>query len=58
VKDRSNAYAHLKVSDNHVTYYAEFGWKEAGTFKNNTEWETYLNTFSKQINSPLEVTIK
>jgi len=57
-KDLSNAYAHLKVENNNVTYYAGFGWKESGQFTNSKTWENYLNTFSKQINTPLEVTIK
>jgi len=57
VKDLSNAYAQLKVDDEKVIYYAGFGWKKSGKFKNQQEWEDYLNRFSKQINNPLEVTI-
>ena len=56
-KDLSNAYAHLKVTNNEVVYYAGFAWKESGQFKNNQEWEAYLNKFSDQINTPLEVTL-
>jgi hypothetical protein len=56
-KDLSNAYAHLKVTNNEVVYYAGFAWKESGQFKNNQEWEVYLNKFSDQINTPLEVTL-
>lgn len=56
-KDLSNAYAHLKVTNNKVVYYAGFAWKESGQFKNSQEWETYLNMFSDQINTPLEVTM-
>ncbi len=55
VKDLSNAYAHLKVKNNTVIYYAGFGWKESGQFNNSQEWENYLNMFSQQINTPLEV---
>ena len=55
-KDLSNGYAHLKVKDNKVVYYSGFGWKESGQFKNNSEWENYLNSFSQKINSPLKVT--
>lgn len=58
VPDQSNAYAHLKVNANKVTYYAGFGWKEAGMFNNSTEWESYLNKFSMHINTPLTVTLK
>lgn len=56
-KDLSNAYAHLKVKDKEVTYYAGFGWKKSGQFNNKQEWEQYLNAFSEQIQNPLEVTI-
>jgi hypothetical protein len=56
-KDLSNAYAHLKVKNNKVVYYAGFGWKESGQFNNKAEWEKYLNSFSKKINNPLKVTL-
>ncbi len=55
--DFSNAYAHLNVVDNEVTYYAGFGWKESGQFNSKQEWEEYLNRFSLQINSPLTISI-
>ena len=54
-KDVSAAYAHLNVSNNKVVYYAGFGWKKAGNFTTKKEWETYLEMFSKQVNTPLEV---
>lgn len=57
-KDLSNAYAHLKVKSNEVIYYAGFAWKESGQFENKEEWEDYLNMFSAQINTPLEVVFK
>ncbi|MFY0713664.1 DUF4861 domain-containing protein [Seonamhaeicola sp. NFXS20] len=56
-KDLSNAYAHLKVNNNKVVYYAGFAWKEANQYTTPTEWENYLNTFSKQINNPLQVSL-
>jgi len=56
-KDRSNAFAHLKVIDNTVTYYAGFGWKKSGQYNSNKEWEHYLNIFSKKINNPLIVSL-
>ena len=56
-KDLSNAYAHLKVENKEVTYYAGFGWKKSGQFNNKQEWEQYLNAFSEQIQNPLEVSI-
>ncbi len=55
--DLSNAYAHLKVNDNKVVYYAGFGWKESRQFKNQLEWENYLDTFSRNIQNPLLVSI-
>ncbi|GAA3557344.1 DUF4861 family protein [Snuella lapsa] len=57
-KDLSNAYAHLKVENNQVVYYAGFGWKESGQFNNKQEWEAYLNEFSKRVNTPLEVSMR
>lgn len=56
IEDLSNAYAHLKVKDNQVVYYAGFGWKESGQFNSKAEWENYLSLFSKKINNPLKVT--
>lgn len=56
-KDLSNAYAHLKVKNKEVTYYAGFGWKKSGQFNSKVEWEQYLNTFSEQLQHPLEVTV-
>lgn len=57
IKDLSNAYAHLKVVNNAVTYYAGFGWKKSGQFNTQQDWENYLDAFSEQINDPLEVTV-
>ena len=54
-KDLSNAFAHLKVNNTKVVYYAGFGWKESGQFINELEWKAYLDSFSKKINSPLEI---
>lgn len=56
-KDLSNAYAHLNVKKNKVVYYAGFSWKKSGQYTTQKAWEDYLNTFSKQINNPLEVSI-
>ncbi|WP_159018101.1 DUF4861 family protein [Algibacter sp. L3A6] len=55
--DLSNAYAELKVTNNEVVYYAGFTWSESNQFKNSQEWEAYLDMFSKQINTPLEVVL-
>ena len=56
-KDLSNAYAHIKVENNQVIYYAGFGWKKSGQFETKQEWENYLNSFSELVNNPLEVSI-
>ncbi len=56
-KDLSNAYAHLNVTNNKVVYYAGFGWLKSKQFTSKKDWETYLTQFSKQINTPLKVTI-
>lgn len=57
VKDLSNAYAHLKVIDNKVVYYAGFAWKKSEQFPTKELWEAHLDSFSKKINSPLTVTL-
>lgn len=54
-KDLSNLYANLKVNHGIVTYYAGFGWKERGEFKNKQEWQYHLNNFAKKLNNPLEI---
>ena len=56
-KDLSNAYAHLKVNENMLTYYAGFVWQESGQFKNTKEWEQYLDEFAAGLKSPLTVTL-
>ena len=54
-KDLSNAYAHLKVIDNKVVYYAGFAWSTSGQFKNKADWENYLSNFAKKIEHPLTI---
>ncbi|MDO5980021.1 DUF4861 family protein [Flavivirga spongiicola] len=56
-KDLSNAYAHLKVANNKVVYYAGFGWKESGQFDTKQAWENHLNLFSKKLQNPLRIEI-
>lgn len=53
-RDHSHAFAHLKLKDK-VTYYAGFGWKESGQFKNKEAWYAYLDVVSSRLNSPLKV---
>lgn len=54
-KDESNVYAHLKLVDGKIIYYAGFGWEKSNQFKNQQEWESYLAEFSKKISNPLVV---
>ena len=54
-KDLSNAYAHLKVQNNFVTYYAGFAWVKSKQYPTKEKWENYLNKFFKRINNPLFV---
>ncbi len=57
VTDLSNAYAHLKVIDNKVVYYAGFAWKKSEQFPTKELWEAHLDSFSQKINNPLTVTL-
>lgn len=57
VTDLSNAYAHLEVLDERVIYYAGFAWKKSGQYPTKEFWEAYLDRFSKQIKSPMTVTL-
>ncbi|WP_339711613.1 DUF4861 domain-containing protein [uncultured Kriegella sp.] len=56
--DESNLFAHLKVADQKVVYYAGFSWKKSGQFETKKAWEDYLGDFAEKINSPLEVVVK
>lgn len=57
-KDESNHFLHLNVVDGKVIFYSGFGWVKSNQFKNQKDWEVYLDKFSKQINNPLKVEIK
>lgn len=54
-KDLSNAYAHLNVNNNKVTYYAGFAWSKSKQFPTTKSWEAYLDSFSEKIDNPLNV---
>ena len=54
--DLSNAYAHINLENGSTMYYAGFGWKKTGQFKNSKEWENHLNLFAQKIENPLQVT--
>jgi len=57
-KDESNLFAHLKVDQQKVVYYAGFGWKKSDQFANKEEWQSYVSTFSKKLNNPMIVGVK
>lgn len=56
-KDESNLFAHLNIIDGKAIYYAGFGWKKSGQFKNKDEWEAYVDRFSECLENPLQVDI-
>lgn len=55
VKDESNLYAHIKIEDNHISYYAGFGWQKSGQFSNQDEWNSYIKRFAQQLEKPLKI---
>ena len=55
--DVKNQYVEVNVTDNKILYYAGFGWKKSKQINTNEEWASYLNSFSKRIQSPLKVII-
>lgn len=57
VIDHSNLYAHLKVINDSVVYYAGFGWKKSGQFNSKESWNNYLSKFSQCLQTPLIVTL-
>lgn len=58
VKDESNLFAHLKVDQQKVVYYAGFGWKKSNQFANKEEWQSYVSTFSRKLNNPMIVEVR
>lgn len=56
-KDQSHYFVQLKPINNKVIYYSGFGWKKSKAFNNKEEWSTYLKQFSKQLKSPIRLTI-
>jgi hypothetical protein len=56
-KDLSQLYVLLKPGATNLVYYSGFGWKKAGRFNSSAEWNAYLEHFSKQMRSPLEVNV-
>lgn len=56
--DLSNVYTKIKVINNKAVYYSGFFWGKSKQFRNNKEWQDYLNVFADRLKSPLIVTIK
>ena len=55
--DTKNQYVKVAIANNKILYYAGFGWKKATIIQDNDQWTNYLNTFSLQLQSPLEIAI-
>lgn len=55
VADQSQLFAITTPVAGKVVYYAGFGWKKSGQFKNTQEWDAYLSTFAQGLKSPLQV---
>ena len=56
-QDLSHVFLNLKTKKNKVVYYAGFTWGKSGQFNSKTEWEYYLNDFTKRISNPLQLEI-
>jgi hypothetical protein len=56
-KDLSQVFVILKQKENQLVFYSGFGWKKAGHFNSFSEWNAYLDGFSKRIRAPLVVSI-
>ena len=57
-KDLSQLYAIAHPKNNTLVYYAGYGWKKAGKFNTQKDWNNYLADFAARIQSPLEVSVK
>lgn len=56
-RDSSNLYGFITTKADKAVYYAGFGWKKSGYFKNRQEWEAYLKSFSEKLKNPLTVKV-
>ena len=57
-KDENHLWVISKVNNNKATYYSGFGWEKSNQFKNNIEWEKYLDSFRDQVNPAVTFNIK
>ena len=56
-KDESNLYALVEVKRNEVSYYSGFGWRKSGEFNSAAEWNSYIQQFAQQLESPLTIEV-
>jgi hypothetical protein len=56
-KDQSHYFVQLKPINNRVVYYSGFGWKKSKAFNTEEDWNSYVKQFSKQLKSPIRLTI-
>ena len=52
-KDGSHLYVHMKPIGGKIEYYAGFGWKQAGRFVSEEDWNTCLQEFSESLQAGL-----
>ena len=57
-EDVKNQFLKSKINNKEITYYSGFAWKKSKEITNGDMWNVYLKKFSKQLASPLEITIK
>tara|TARA_B100000989_G_scaffold244085_1_gene191151 strand:- start:8937 stop:10019 length:1083 start_codon:yes stop_codon:yes gene_type:complete len=56
-KDKSNLFLEINGNNSIYNYYAGFGWKKSGQFESISDWNNYLEHFSKCLKNPLQVSI-
>ena len=56
-KDKSNLFLEINGNNSIYNYYAGFGWKKSGQFESKSDWNNYLEHFSKCLKNPLQVSI-
>ena len=56
-KDKSNLFLEINGNNSIYNYYAGFGWKKSGQFESKSDWNNYLEYFSKCLKNPLQVSI-
>jgi hypothetical protein len=44
-------------NDNCASYWAGFGWDKSGQFSDYAAWKTYVEQFSRELASPIEISV-